>query len=434
MEWNSFGEYNPVNKTECTKECGLCLKVCPFTDYGENEDLVGDRFYGSVPGIMHTSEAGYYLASYVGYSMTHRLTSASGGIATWILENLLTTAIVDQVICVAPNEDPEKLFAFKIFHTMEEVREGAGSAYYPVEMSEVIRHILSTPGRYAITGLPCFIKAIRNAQQNNKKLMERIVVTVGLTCGQMKSKHYTAYLTALSGADGTVLKVYYRGKDSNKPANNFYFSCIEKSGAEKVIFWNEGVEEAWLNRWFTPRACTYCDDVFAECADITFMDAWLSTYSQDYRGTNLVLVREPQIKDILEEGCKSLQISLTSISIQKIIESQAEVIKMKREDLALRLHMAHQNRHYIPKKRVTITKVSNPLKKIEISNLDMMQTYSKNRYLTYSLKGGRFDIKRFREDLLPYVRKLTVVKSFSVIVTESKCNIRRLIKRLRDHE
>lgn len=33
-----------------------------------------------------------------------------------------------------------------------------------------------------------------------------------------------------------------------------------------------------------PRACNYCDDVFAECADVTCMDAWLPEYSQDHRG------------------------------------------------------------------------------------------------------------------------------------------------------
>jgi coenzyme F420-reducing hydrogenase beta subunit len=163
MEWNRYGEYNPVAISPCTTECGLCLKVCPFADSGENEDTIGERLYGAVPGIQHRSETGYYLASYVGYSERHRPTSASGGMATWLLEALLTEGVVDHVICVAPTGDPERLFAFQVFDTPEEVRTGAGSAYYPVEMSAVIRQVLEVPGRYAVTGLPCFMKAIRLA-------------------------------------------------------------------------------------------------------------------------------------------------------------------------------------------------------------------------------------------------------------------------------
>lgn len=198
MQFNIFGEYNPISTGECTKECGICLKVCPFTDSDDNEDTIGKRLYGEIPGIQHSRETGYYLKNYVGYSEKHRLQSASGGMATWILEAVLIDGIVDHVICVAPTDKPEKLFAFYVFDNPEDVLRGAGSVYYPVEMSEVIKYVLSVPGRYMITGLPCFIKAIRLALHRNKKLKERIIVTVGFVSGQMKSRQFTDYATALS--------------------------------------------------------------------------------------------------------------------------------------------------------------------------------------------------------------------------------------------
>ena len=95
MQWNRYGEYNPTEASPCTTECGLCTKVCPFTDSGDNEDTIGERLYGKIPGIRHLPETGYYLASYVGYSEKHRPTSASGGIATWLLEALLAEGIVE---------------------------------------------------------------------------------------------------------------------------------------------------------------------------------------------------------------------------------------------------------------------------------------------------------------------------------------------------
>ena len=142
--------------------------------------------------------------------------------ATWLLEELLSNSIVDHVICVAPTGDPERLFEFKVFSTPNEVRTGAGSAYYPIEMSAAIREVLETPGRYAIVGLPCFIKAVRLAQRSSAKLRERIVVTIGLVCGQMKSKYFTDYIAALAGVRGTVIGVY-RGKEQDQPASNFTF-------------------------------------------------------------------------------------------------------------------------------------------------------------------------------------------------------------------
>lgn len=298
-------------------------------------------------------------------------------------------------------------------------------------MSEVIGQVFSVPGRYAITGLPCFIKAIRLAQQTNKKLRERIIVTLGLTCGQMKSKHYTSYLVALTGMEGTVTKVNYRGKDPEKPASNYYFLCRKRNGEEKRIFWDKGVSEAWLNRWFTPNACNYCDDVFAECADVTCMDAWLPTYSQDYKGTNLVLIRSPNIWEIIERGRKNQQVCLEPISIQEIIKSQAGVLKTKRKDLALRLYLSHQNRRPVPNKRVFTRKVRNPLKKIEISNIDMMQAESKKRYLMHSQKGCKCDIKNFREDLLPYIKRVKTVRIISIMLNDSRRAVTRVTRRLR---
>lgn len=227
---------------------------------------MGERLYGKPHGIKHLPETGYYLSSYVGYSEKHRLISASGGMAAWLLETLLNEGVIDYAICVVPRGGPERLFSFQIFDTAEDLRKGAGSAYYPVEMSRVINEVMKTPGRYAITGLPCFIKAARLAQEKNKKLNDRVIVTIGLICGQLKSKQFTEYVSSLAGVEDKVLSVRCGGKSRDRPASNYHYAFTTADGTEKRICWNEGIAEAWVNRWFTPRACNYCDGIFAECA------------------------------------------------------------------------------------------------------------------------------------------------------------------------
>lgn len=406
MQWNRYGEYNPVETSPCTTECGFCLKVCPFATSGENEDTIGERLYGAAPGIQHRSETGYYLAAYVGYSERHRPTSASGGMATWLLEALLAEGVVDHVICVAPTGDPERLFAFKVFDTAEDVRTGAGSAYYPVEMSAVIRQVLEVPGRYAVTGLPCFLKAIRLAQQRNKKLRERIVVTVGLTCGQLKSRHFTDYIAALAGVQGDVTGVRYRGKSPDQPASNYHYVFTAADGEEQRIFWNEGISEAWTNRWFTPRACSYCDDVFAECADVTCMDAWLPEYSRDSRGTSLVLVRSQAMREMVERG---QGISLDPIPVERVIQSQAGVVAIKRQHLAYRMYL---DREGAPKKRVAPARPKNPLLQQEVVLKERMRVLSRDLW-----SAGERDGKHLREAMGPDLRRLGAGRQISKIIT-----------------
>lgn len=409
MAWNRYGEYNPVEVIPCTTECGLCLKVCPFADHDENEYTIGKSLYGDVPGIGHHPEAGYHLATYVGYADEHRPTSASGGVVTWLLERLLAEGIVDYAVCVAPTSDPERLFNFAVFDTPESVRAGAGSAYYPVEMSGVIRHILETPGRYAVTGLPCFIKAIRLAQQKNPKLRERIVVTVGLVCGQLKSRHFTEYIASLADLPGKAARVRYRGKSQDQPANNFYFAFTSTAGDERRIFWNEGIAEAWTNRWFTPRACNYCDDVFAECADVTCMDAWLREYVKDSRGTSLVLVRSPQVQEVIAQG---EGISLDPIPIGKVVESQRGVIAVKRQHLPYRLYLDQKHGQKLPKRRVTPGISKNPFLRREVVLRDRMLAESRNAWF----EGVR-DAKSLRDVMQPEMRQLESSRHVKKIIT-----------------
>jgi coenzyme F420-reducing hydrogenase beta subunit len=409
MEWNQYGEYNPVRTERCSNECGICLKICPFTDSGENEDTIGRELYGSIPSIQHRSETGYYLYAYIGYSERHRPDSASGGMATWLLERLLEEGVVDHVICVAPTGYPEKLFSFSVFDTPDGVRTGAGSAYYPVELSEVIEQVLDEPGKYAITGLPCFIKAVRLAQQRNVKLQERIVVTVGLVCGQLKSKYFTDYVATLAGVQGKVAEVLYRGKSPDHPATNYHYAFTTKEGQEKRIFWNDGIAEAWTNRWFTPNACNYCDDVFAECSDVTCMDAWLPEYSRDSRGTSLVLVRSQPVREVIASG---QGIFLDPISIDQVIRSQAGVVAVKRQHLAYRLHLDRKKGKKMLKKRVAPEKPKNPLLQQEIVLKERMQVISKDLWA-----ANTADAKRLREAMNPTLRQLAVERQIAVAIT-----------------
>lgn len=399
MEFNVFGEYIPVTHEKCKKECGLCLKVCPFSDTTLNEDEIGKNIFGSIEGISHHTETGYYLESFVGYSNVdgHRDRGASGGLGTWLLETLLRTNAVDAVICVTATHESGRLFRFSVLKNSKEIRESSGSVYYPVELSEIIRYILNNDGRYAIIGIPCFVKAIRLAQHTRRDLKDRIAFIAGLTCGQMKNKEYTAYLSACAGLKSNPVTINYRGKDPHQPANNYYFSGTTEDGDEGRLYLREGISEVWGNRWFTPNACNYCDDIYAECADIAFMDAWLPDYVKNPQGTNLIIVRSIELLTILNEARLSKQVDIQKTDISNILKSQAGVIDIKRSQLAIRLFLARQTGQMIPKKRVIPKNTLNIFNIWKIQAQQKMQ--KKSKFLSSSIKEDPTALKLIRKSM-----------------------------------
>jgi coenzyme F420-reducing hydrogenase beta subunit len=339
--FNQLGEYNPVEVTDtCLNKCSLCLQVCPFYCKNENENFLGKKYYEGVPGIQHSDFVGYYYQSFVGYSKVamQRWDGASGGLATWILETLLRKQLVDQVICVGTSHAGDRHFEFKICSSAEKVRECSKSCYYPVEMSEVLSLVLKSNQRFAIIGTPCFCKAVRLAQSRLPRLARNIQYVIGLVCGQTKSRFFAEYLCARCGGDyNQMASIRFRVKDKKYPASDYATEYRWHNGSStERIFWSEGMGKIWSSGCFTPRACGNCDDIFAECADATFMDAWLPEFSKDSEGTSIVLVRTREIYRIFREGLANSQLHLDDLPVKSVIRSQIAGIQKKRSYLPFR--------------------------------------------------------------------------------------------------
>ena len=360
MAFDSQGQYGPLaTSAPCAESCRLCLGICPFSDEGEDEDALAAELYAGDAEIKHKRATGYYRHSYVGFSQVdgQRAHGSSGGLATWLLDTLLDEGCIDYALCVTPVSGEGRLFGYTMCSSATEVRACGRSCYYPVEASRVIRQVLEREGRYAITALPCVAKAIRRAQQRLPKLRERIRYVVGLVCGQGKSAFFCEYACALGGGDPHGLQgVTFRIKDTTRPASDFgmRFLCSTDSGHrhEGVVFWKGHLGRVWGDRCFTPNACNFCDDVYAECADVTFMDAWLSRYSRDPAGHSLVLVRDRTLDDrFRRELDRPDALSLAPIPIGDVIKSQLGVIRAKRSDLGRRLAWARAAGKPVPRKR-----------------------------------------------------------------------------------
>jgi coenzyme F420-reducing hydrogenase beta subunit len=231
------------------------------------------------------------------------------------------------------------------------VLEGAKSRYYPIELSRILREIRTTPGRYAIVGIPCFIKAINLLRRSDPVIGERIIHTLGLFCGHMKSAAMVeSFAWQLQSEYDRVRAVDYRKKDAGRPANWYRAQLRLDDGSAAEQDWWHLADGDWGAGFFQNPACDWCDDVVAETADISFGDAWVEPHSSDGRGTNVVVVRSKIMKQLIEAGRAGGRLSLEPVGPEFVIQTQAAGLRHRREGLAYRL--SRRRNEIMPVKRV----------------------------------------------------------------------------------
>lgn len=363
MAFNKYGEYQPHLIGECS-DCGLCLKVCPFND--NTEDELADGLFSLVLNIKKDDTLGYYHTCMMGYANRDgiREKGASGGMVTLLLTLLFEQGKIDGAVVVGPSDRKGIRFESRIVRSVEEIQASAKSKYYPIEHSRVLKQILKEDGKYAVVGLPCHIYGIRKAQKHSKKLRERIKYILGMVCGHGVSASFTDFLIDCTGvARDAVKTIDYRDKTGTERSLNYSFAITPKDYGNRCIrlpFQESILGQVWLKRMFVPNVCDYCDDVFSELADATFMDAWLQEQIKDPKGNSIVIVRNPTIARLLFDANESGQCRLTEIDKETAIRSQHGGIEYKRNQIRGRLWFVRNKKRWVPERRKIPERLGRP--------------------------------------------------------------------------
>lgn len=385
MEINKFGEFVPkLDENLCT-ECGLCLKVCPFSEKVINEDILGKELFGNKENILHQDSIGYFRNTYVGHSTNDaiRLNSASGGIATQLLNSLLKNKAVDYAVCVLPNkaEFPE-IFAYQFVEHVDDIVNNAKSVYFPVEASRVIRKIISLrQAKIAFIGLPCTIKGMRNAiKLLPTKFTGKEIIFIGLTCGGMRSAAYSEYLLMKHTKDPVeITSINFRekkigGRSSDKGYKFNYWNNENEHAS--ITLWDH--KNYWYEEYFKLNSCSFCDDIFAELADISLMDAWLPEYYSDWKGNNLIITRSQYFDDYILNLQANKKILIENIDYDKVILAEKGLIKIKKDGLQYRLYKIKNKDYWKPPKRVRPKKIGSLKDQIHWDYTDHVRKTTRN--------------------------------------------------------
>ena len=201
--------------------------------------------------------------------------------------------------------------------------------------------IRATAGRYAVVGIPCFIKAIHLLRRIDPLIRERVTHTLGLFYGHMKSAAMVeSFAWQLDTELRQVRALDYRIKDQNRPANWYRAHLDLQEGETAEQDWWHLADGDWGAGLFQNPACDWCDDVVAETADIAFGDAWVEPYSSDGRGTNVVVVRSRELKDMIERARAEGWLSLETVDAEFIVRTQAAGLRHRRDGLTLPANLA----------------------------------------------------------------------------------------------
>lgn len=416
INWNDYGFLVATSNDNDCDAGGSCIEVCPFNpepglDY-KNENGLAAIFLDTAR--KHHAKIGRYNAIYAGYSNKYRETSSSGGVATFIYEKLFDKGLIDHVVTVGESTSTDAYYQYNIVSSKAELLQISKTRYHPVTLATALQKIKQLDGKVAISGIGCFIKAIRLAQDKDPDLKEKISFTVGIICGGLKSKFFTDYLASSTGATlSDYSKPEYRVKDAASTAMNYGFSCVDNpSNTTKLIKMRE-VGDMWGSGLFKANACDFCDDVTTELADISLGDAWLPPYNQDGNGHNVIVSRGLIIDQILLEGQASGELELESLTQERFLASQQGSFNHRHDGMSTRIDMAKRTGAVTPPKRVGKKKLPLYLKLVQVSR-------RRTRAKSLEVWAKYQNAPEFDRHMRPELLKLKLITKLSHAVRKAK--------------
>jgi len=395
MDWNEEGFLVPRLAGICDDDMD-CISVCPFNpepmEAVKNETVLADIFLKE--GTEKHDKLGRLIGIYAAYSKSFRDTSSSGGIGTYVFEQLLERGIVDHIFSVSSSNEGNGYYQYTVLSNKSELRSTSKTRYYPVTLATVLPELDRLEGKIAIVGVACFVKAIRLAQYHDPILKEKIPFVAGIICGGLKSKLYTEYLASKAGADyHNIESPEYRIKNITSTAGDYSFGCTDIKDSEYKRIRMYEVGDMWGTGLFKANACDFCEDVVTELADISLGDAWLAPYKQDGYGTSLIVTRTPLAETIIQKGIERTEIVAESISSDTMRASQQGSYNHRHEGLYVRLKEAKRKGIDISEKRYGQHPVS-----IDITIVQKIRRYTRNKSIRVWLQtksAVEFDRKMF---------------------------------------
>ncbi|MDC0357649.1 Coenzyme F420 hydrogenase/dehydrogenase, beta subunit C-terminal domain [Oligoflexia bacterium] len=321
-------EYPTVKNLSACTDCDLCVKVCPGDSFdvrrAHNEVFSTEADLDSTHGSFSKAVIAHSTCDEV------RKNSTSGGLVTAILLHLLEVGKIDGAVVIGSDEDVLWKGKPIVARTRAELLAAMKSKYAISPTNSMLGEIRKLDGKFALVGLPCQIHGFVNAANLDKRIKDRIVLTIGLFChaaiehtafeivwdslGAKRDEavRFVSRIGKHPGAphielkDGTLHPVYFGDKKGFRPSSMELINV--------------------LYRLYTPNRCLLCFDALSEFADISVGDPWMSPPNDDVdfkQGWSMALLRT-------ERGVSAYEELVSHKKLESVDLSEAEAYSCNR--------------------------------------------------------------------------------------------------------
>ncbi len=316
-------EYPEVKNLSACTDCDLCVRVCPGDEF--SAPSIAKELFKEVPEIYNTH--GHFEEASITYASDKeiRYHSSSGGLVTGLLLSMLESKEIDGALVVCSDDKVHWKGKPIIARTRDDLIASLKSKYAISPTNVAFQEIIDTPGKYAIVGLPCQIHGFRKAAKLNKKLKDRVVLSIGIFCHAAVEHEPMEWMwnNVIKDSENVRRYIPREGKHPGTPYVEY------QDGHKEPVYFPEKKDyrpssTEMLNvlyRLYTPARCMTCYDSTAEFADIAVGDPWMAPPQEGidfYDGYSFTLART-------EAGVKFLDQAKTrgDIFVVPIREDQA---------------------------------------------------------------------------------------------------------------
>jgi coenzyme F420 hydrogenase subunit beta len=307
---------NNVNKTvraDLCCGCGVCKAICPkeciswgrknglYVPHIDAQQCVNCGLCAAVcPGLGHHYEpaetaeetvTGPALAAFNAWSTDPDLrhVSASGGVVSTLIRELLSAGIFDGAFCL-DTYDYRSQMKTRLY-TAEEVAanwhqsNAPKSRYLPVSHENAVAYMKANRNaRLILIGTSCALRGVLAAIKKLKLNREQYLL-IGLFCDKVFNYNVLAYWQNLYCQGNTLAALHFKNKESGGwPGDMKFFP----EGQEP--FYVPLNDRAKAKAYFMPERCLYCVDKLNACADISLGDNYTGIAESEL-GSNSVIVR-----------------------------------------------------------------------------------------------------------------------------------------------
>lgn len=274
------GLYVPnINDQRCVN-CGLCASVCP-----------GLGHYYKAKETAEETVTGPAFAPYNAWSRDAELrhVSASGGVVSTMIRELLETGAYDGAFCLDTYD--YRLQLKTRLYTAEEVKEcwiqsnAPKSRYLPVSHENAVAYIKENRNvRLIFVGTSCAVRGIQAAVKKLGLNREQYLF-IGLFCDKVFNYNVISYWQDQYCHGNTLEALHFKNKESGGwPGDMKFFP----EGQE--AFYVPLKDRAKAKAYFMPERCLYCVDKLNVCADISLGDNYTGK-DDSTLGSNSVIIR-----------------------------------------------------------------------------------------------------------------------------------------------